>query len=108
MNRELTMCLWMFYRPAMLGVMAVVFSGTFRRLEDSGVLSSLGQIGTMGAGLLFAWAAIWIVYGMFRLWRWEQGNEPTCDCGGLLSGVIAGRWGPYRKCFACRRNVAEK
>lgn len=44
----------------------------------------------------------------YRLWRAERGEGVLCDCGGLLGAEIDGRYGPYRKCLACRRNVARR
>lgn len=44
----------------------------------------------------------------YRLWRAERGEGVLCDCGGLLGPEIDGRYGPYRKCLACRRNVARR
>ena len=44
----------------------------------------------------------------YRLWRAERGEGVLCDCGGLLGAEIDGRYGPYRKCLACRRNIARR
>lgn len=44
----------------------------------------------------------------YRLWRAERGEGVLCDCGGLLGPEIGGHYGPYRKCLACRRNVARR
>lgn len=43
-----------------------------------------------------------------RLWRAERGEGLLCDCGGLLGRERDGRYGPYRKCLACSRNVARR
>jgi hypothetical protein len=42
---------------------------------------------------------------LFRLWRWHRGQGVLCDCGGVLGAEINGRFGHYRRCLACRRNV---
>jgi len=44
-----------------------------------------------------------------RLWRWDQGRSAlVCECGGLLGRERPGRFGAYRKCLACNRNVNER
>lgn len=48
-------------------------------------------------------------FATFRLWRWERGDASmACDCGGLLGRERNGRYGLYRKCFGCRKNVNER
>lgn len=47
----------------------------------------------------------WITY---RLWRADRGEGLLCGCGGLLGGEIYGRYGPYRRCFRCSRNVPQR
>ena len=44
----------------------------------------------------------------YRLWRAERGEGVLCACGGLLGPEIDGRYGLYRKCLGCRRNVARR
>lgn len=49
--------------------------------------------------------ACWVGY---RLWLAERGEGLLCDCGGLLGAERDGRYGPYRRCLACSRNVARR
>jgi hypothetical protein len=44
-------------------------------------------------------------YASARLVRAEQGMGLLCGCGGLLGREIDGRYGYYRKCIRCSRNV---
>ncbi|WP_225765259.1 hypothetical protein [Stenotrophomonas sp. Marseille-Q4652] len=55
-----------------------------------------------GVGLLLT------AHAMYRLWRWQRGEGLLCDCGGLLGHEIDGRYGLYRRCLACGRNVNER
>lgn len=58
------------------------------------------------AALVFATAhGAWVSY---RLWQAERGVGLLCECGGLLGGERDGRYGPYRQCMACSRNVARR
>lgn len=58
------------------------------------------------AALVFAVASwTWVCV---RLWRAERGLGLLCDCGGLLGREREGRYGPYRRCLACSRNVARR
>lgn len=50
---------------------------------------------------MMGWAA-------FRLLRWREGHGLNCSCGGLLGRENDGRYGPYRTCLACRKNVAQR
>ncbi|UJB19203.1 MULTISPECIES: hypothetical protein [Lysobacter] len=55
--------------------------------------------------LLFGAGALSIFYAIYLLWQWELGKGTLCECGGILGMERSGRWGDYRKCMACRRNV---
>lgn len=58
------------------------------------------------AALAFATVhGAWVGY---RLWQAERGEGLLCDCGGLLGAEWDGRYGPYRRCLACSRNVARR
>ena len=43
-----------------------------------------------------------------RAERRKRGEGVLCACGGLLGPEIDGRYGLYRKCLGCRRNVARR
>lgn len=58
------------------------------------------------AALVFAVLhGAWVSY---RLWQAERGVGLLCECGGLLGAERDGRYGPYRRCLACSRNVARR
>ena len=57
---------------------------------------------------MLGWGLLLIGHAMYRLWRWQRGEELVCDCGGLLGRETNGRYGPYRRCLACSRNVNER
>lgn len=59
-------------------------------------------IAMLGFGLLL------VGHALYRLWRWQRGEGLLCGCGGLLGREIDGRYGPYRRCLACGRNVNER
>ena len=44
----------------------------------------------------------------FRIWRAENGEGLLCECGGLLGQERAGKYGPYRRCLACRRYISQR
>lgn len=61
---------------------------------------SWGSLGLLGVGMLWALAA------SYRVWRWAEGRDPACYCGGILGFVrdsVHGRSG-YRKCLGCGKN----
>jgi len=47
----------------------------------------------------------WVSY---RLWQTERGKGLLCECGGLPGAERDGRYGPYRRCRACSRNVVRR
>lgn len=58
---------------------------------------------------MMAVGSIWMLYGGWRMWRWGSGAVSTeCQCGGLLGRERSGRYGAYRRCLACSRNVNER
>lgn len=59
-------------------------------------------IAVLGFGLFL------VGHAVYRLWRWRRGEGLLCDCGGLLGRELNGRYGSYRQCFACNRNVNER
>ncbi len=61
--------------------------------------------GSLGAFVVALGAG---TYAGVRLVRADQGKGLLCDCGGLLGREIDGRYGYYRKCMRCSRNVNRK
>jgi len=91
------------YAPAALipigGVMlAEAFARSHRLIGSvpAARLASLSFLLAAMVALYFAARASW------RLWRWAQGREQRCECGGPLSRPRTDRRGnTYRKCMAC-------
>jgi hypothetical protein len=94
------------------GVMGIVAFIVAINLEDlgknpvfyglAGWAPWVALAGAITALLLIA-ASIW------RMWRWEQGEGPTCRrCGGPLGREIDGRYGPYRRCLACDYSASAR
>jgi len=53
-------------------------------------------------------AGLWSLWVGLRLWQWHRGNVLVCECEGILGWEREGRFGPYRPCLACGRNVAQR
>lgn len=97
------------YLPTALAVVAAfvlleVSSAIAQHAMFSQVAGML-RWGSLGA-FVFALGAV--TYGSVRLVRAEQGRGLLCDCGGLLGREIDGRYGHYRKCMRCSRNIAQR
>jgi hypothetical protein len=104
---------WMVVRLYLPGLMAIAGAlvltlGASRMGEDGMFGQQLAGAFLLGAkGLLLAAAALW-AYTTYRLWRASRGEGVLCGCGGLLGREINGRYGPYRKCMRCSRNVPRR
>ena len=58
---------------------------------------------------LFVMASVMLARTIFVFWQWETGRwTRLCPCSGVLGAERRGRWGPYRRCYACGRNVSAK
>jgi len=55
-----------------------------------------------------AFAVVHGAWVSYRLWQAERGEGLLCECGGLLGAEREGRYGLYRRCLACSRNVARR
>ena len=97
------------YAPTIVSlVLAIVVTTAIGRIDATPLLAALLSPAKwiVLAALGFAVAhGGWMTY---RLWRADRGEGFICDCGGLLSPEIHGRYGPYRKCMACRRSLSRQ
>jgi len=97
------------YTPAALALVAALVSlWVVSGWQNSRYLA--GMVGTAKwiplAALAFAVVhGAWVSY---RLWQAERGEGLLCECDGLLGAEQDGRYGPYRQCLACSRNVARR
>ena len=85
----------------------------------------------VGFGLLGGLHGHPILAGMVLVWRWvpalvglaalshgawvtwqllqaELGSGLLCNCGGPLGAERDGRYGPYRRCRCCGKNIARR
>lgn len=97
------------YAPAVLAVVAALVlleaSSAMGQHAMFSQVAGMLRLGSLGA---FVIALGFGTYGSVRLIRAEQGKGLLCDCGGLLGREIDGRFGFYRKCMRCSRNVAQR
>jgi len=104
---------WM-YLKALAPGFALVVAAAIAMWMLSGLRSQSG----LGAALFdtlrwgpLAMAAAGTGIGFFRCYRTYQalnGAGLICHCGGPLGGEVDGRYGPYRKCMSCQRNLSHK
>lgn len=108
MDRDTWMAIKL-YMPAALALLAAL---VLARLGESiahhqliaGVAQALRWAGIGAFGL----AVLAGAHATVRLYRAMRGLGPLCDCGGLLGREIDGRYGPYRRCLRCSRNVPQR
>lgn len=98
------------YAPAVgalaIGLLLMLPLGVIR---ESPLLAGIYALARWAPALAIAASVILGLIATLRLWRWDQGrSQLVCECGGFLGKERDGRYGLYRKCFACRRNVNEK
>lgn len=103
---------WMWVRAmapgAVLMVGALVMAGMLSSLTGSQVGDALFSAFQLGPVILFGCGLVIATYRVFRVWQAANGVGYMCSCGGPLGGEIDGRYGPYRKCIGCGRNVSCK
>jgi len=95
-----------FALPAYLVAIAFILKAIAVNMADSGYLAGLytpiswAALAVFGIGLLFALQA------GYQAWRWADGLDLACDCGGMLGSTRDGIRGQsdYRKCLGCGRN----
>lgn len=96
------------YAPALgalaLGLLLMLSLGMIR---ESQLLAGIYALARWAPALAIAASVFLGIIATVRLWRWDQGRSPlVCECGGLLGRARDGRYGRYRKCHACSRNVS--
>lgn len=98
------------YAPA-FGLLAASMLATFaiEGIRQSALLAGVYQAAQWLPLIGFGVGALWMLITSFRLWRWNRGESTdVCECGGLLGRERDGRYGAYRKCLACTRNINER
>ena len=97
------------YAPAVgalaIGLLLMLPLGMIR---ESQLLAGFYALARWAPALAIAASVILGLIATLRLWRWDQGrSQLVCECGGLLGYERDGRYGLYRKCLACGRNVND-
>ena len=103
---------WLYrrYAPA-VGALAIalLLMLPLGMIRESQLLSGIYAVARLAPALAIVGSVIFGLIATVKLWRWNQGSSPlVCECGGLLGRERLGRFGAYRKCLACSRNVNEK
>lgn len=105
MDREDVM-FWKAILPGMAWLLAgVAAAWTLSGLPDSPLTAGLFSTLRWGPLLMAGWGLLQLAAGGYRVWQWHRGEGLLCECGGMLGSERDGRWGRYRKCMACGRNV---
>lgn len=73
-------------------------------LSTRGVVS-VWRWGPVLVGLTALAHGGWVTW---QLWRADRGLGLLCGCGGPLGAERDGRYGPYRRCRCCGKNVARR
>ena len=97
---------WMFLKscvPAVVvAVGALLIALQLKGLQASPVFAGVASYAPWVTLAGFAGALLLLAAPIWRIWRWEQGEDPMCHrCGGPPGHKIDGRYGPYRRCLAC-------
>lgn len=97
------------YLPAAFAlVVALVASVMLVRFQQSPLLTGLALGFRWVPWLAFVAALGLGTWATVRLWRAEFGLGMLCACGGLLGHERNGRYGAYRKCMGCSKNIAQR
>lgn len=91
---------------AILAAIGLAFAGS--SLSDQPMLHGVAAEWAVLVWVAFAAAFGLALHAVFQLWRWERGQAlecPSCEC--LLGRERDGRYGPYRKCLGCGKNIAR-
>ncbi|MBB1089465.1 hypothetical protein H4F99_13355 [Lysobacter sp. SG-8] len=105
MDRWTWMALRMYAPAALALATAFVVLGVAARWQQLPVLVGLVPLLKWGSLAALFYATLHGAWVTARLWRAERGEGLLCECGGPLGAEINGRYGPYRRCWSCRRNV---
>lgn len=97
------------YAPsAGLALLAGVLWILSARVAEQPILSAFASVLRLASTGMMAGAIFAGVAGLIALLRWDRGQTYVCTCGGMLGFERDGRWGVFKRCLACGRNVAKK
>jgi hypothetical protein len=112
-DKQMDRWTWMvarMYAPSLgalgIGLLLMLPLGLIREIQ---LFSGVYAMARRAPALAIAASVILGLIATLRLWRWDQGrSQLVCECGGLLGRERDGRYGLYRKCLACNRDVNER
>lgn len=106
MKRVSKMVLTMYLPPAAIALGGIVLSEIVSRSGEL-IGPRVSFYLAAGIGLVSLLTAfLWACSVSWHLYRWTQGREQRCECGGLLSRLRTARDGAhYRKCMSCGARV---
>ena len=99
------------YAPSMaLTLAAMLLVWLLPKNTDNPFLAVFSDIFRWLPLITLAMGLVLTLWTTFRLWRWQQGDALTCECGGLLGRERPGIRGrtDYRKCLACGQNWSSR
>lgn len=95
--------------PGLLWMAAAAAAGwALSGLQGSPFTAGLFNTLRWGPVAVLGWGLLLTGHAFFRMWRWQLGEGPACGCGGMLGHERNCRWGAYRTCMACTRNVSRR
>ena len=97
----------LFLPTAFTLLMAIIAWGYISALPTAGTFAVIYGWAPWLPLVLLSVATLQGLHAAYRLWRWDAAEVDTCECGGLLGRERVGRWGPYRRCLMCRRNISQ-
>lgn len=105
---RLSMMVFRLYRATGLTLLMAILAWSYTAtLPTAGTFTAIyGWMQWLPLALLLVATLQWL-HATYRFWRWDWRGIDTCECGGLLGRERIGRWGPYRHCLMCLRNISQ-
>jgi hypothetical protein len=109
MHRKIQLLLSLYGPPAVLIGLAMFIGSAFPSVENGLFAGVLTRVESSLCLALLAGAGIWVTVGAFVIWQHETEKTPPCPCcGGPLGWEILGRWGTFRRCWACWQRISQR
>lgn len=92
--------------PAFFTLIACIVQSFSLTMAKSVYLAGLhGPLWWVSFGL-FGVGMLWFLLASYMMWRWVEGWDAACYCGGMLGFVRDGVGGrsDYRRCLGCGEN----
>lgn len=108
MDRDMWMAVKLYLPAALALLAALVLAQLEESIAQHQLLAGIAQALRWASIAAFGLAVLAGTLGTVRFYRAERGLGLLCDCGGLLGRKINGRYGPYRRCLRCSRDVPQR